>query len=357
MIPNWACPVPAPALPDRIMLAHGEGARLTRQLLQNFILPRLNGGAMATEASGVNPGALLQDAAELSTSGGRLAFCTDAHTLTPLHFPGGNLGSLAVYGTVNDLAVAGALPRWMSLALILEEGFALEELGRLLDSAALAARHCGVQIVAGDTKVVPTGAADGIFMITSGLGELLSPVPPGPGGIQEGDCLILSGDIGRHGVAVLTARGQLQSDLRSDCGNLTPAAAALRTAAGEQLRCMRDCTRGGVAAVLHEWALETPLAFELQESEIPVSSAVRGAAELLGLDPLHLPNEGTLAAVVSRDVAFAAVQSLRAVPEFANAAIVGVVRRRSLSPVLVQRGAGRPRPLDEPAGAPLPRIC
>lgn len=360
---NWACPLPTAALPDRITLAHGEGARLTRQLLQNFILPRLaTASAESTELADsadttLSTRPLLQDAAELVTAGARLAFCTDAHTLTPLHFPGGDLGSLAIFGTVNDLAVAGAIPRWISLALILEEGFATEELGRLLDSAANTARTCGVRIVAGDTKVVPKGAADRIFMITSGIGELQPPVPPGPASIQEGDCLILSGDIGRHGVAVLAARSQLQSDLTSDCGSLVQAAAALRAAAGEQLRCMRDCTRGGVAAVLHEWAIETPLAFELDEASIPVSPAVRGAAELLGLDPLHLPNEGTLAAVVSHDVAAGALQSLRDLPDFSKAAIVGVVRRRSLSPVLVQRGAGRPRPLDEPAGAPLPRIC
>jgi hydrogenase expression/formation protein HypE len=354
---NWACPVPAAALPDRITLAHGEGARLTRQLLQNFILPRLTPVSAEPASRSASAQPLLQDAAQLVSGDVRLAFCTDAHTLTPLHFPGGDLGSLAIYGTVNDLAVAGARPRWISLALILEEGFATEELGRLLDSAANTARNCGVRIVAGDTKVVPKGAADRIFMITSGIGELQPPVPPGPASIQEGDCLILSGDIGRHGVAVLTARGQLQSDLRSDCGSLVPAAAALRAAAGEQLRCMRDCTRGGVAAVLHEWAMETPLAFELDEAKIPVSPAVRGAAELLGLDPLHLPNEGTLAAVVSREVAAKALQSLRALPEFSQAEVVGLVRQRSLSPVLVQRGTGRPRPLDEPAGAPLPRIC
>jgi hydrogenase expression/formation protein HypE len=361
MTPNWTCPVPTSGLPDRITLAHGEGARLTRQLLQHFILPRLTGGGIADghghAAAAPSPGPLLQDAAELSTASGRLAFCTDAHTLTPLHFPGGNLGSLAVFGTVNDLAVAGAVPRWMSLALILEEGLPLDELGQLLDSAALAARSCGVRIVAGDTKVVPVGAVDRIFMVTSGVGELLDPAPPGPGSVQEGDRLILSGDIGRHGVAVLTARGQLQSNVRSDCGNLTPAAVALRSVAGDQLRCMRDCTRGGVAAVLHEWAMETPLAFELDEAAIPVSPAVRGAAELLGLDSLHLPNEGTLAAVVSRNIGPAALQALRALPEFADAAIVGTVRPRRISPVLVQRGFGKPVPLDEPAGAPLPRIC
>ncbi|MFM7036232.1 MAG: hydrogenase expression/formation protein HypE [Planctomycetaceae bacterium] len=354
---NWACPVPAAAFPDRIALAHGEGARLSRQLLRNFILPRLDSTSAESLGSDAHAPPRLQDAAELVSGATPLAFCTDAHTLTPLQFSGGDLGSLAIFGTVNDLAVAGALPRWISLALILEEGFSTEELGRLLDSAAITARTCGVRIVTGDTKVVPRGAADRIFMITSGIGELQPPVPPGPASIQDGDCLILSGDIGRHGVAVLAARGQLQSDLKSDCGSLVPAAAALQATAGEQLRCMRDCTRGGVAAVLHEWATETPLAFELDEARIPVSPAVRGAAELLGLDPLHLPNEGTLAAVVSRDAAANALQALRDLSDFSRAAVVGVVRPRSLSPVLVQRGAGRPRPLDEPAGAPLPRIC
>ncbi|MFM7056031.1 MAG: hydrogenase expression/formation protein HypE [Planctomycetota bacterium] len=360
MTANWTCPIPAASLPDRITLAHGEGARLTRQLLQHFILPRLNGigeGSHRPHAVAASPAPLLQDAAEISTAGGMLAFCTDAHTITPLHFPGGNLGSLAVFGTVNDLAVAGAVPRWMSLALILEEGLPTAELGLLLDSAAAAARYCGVHIVAGDTKVVPVGAADRIFMITSGVGELHSPPPPGPASIQEGDCLILSGDIGRHGVAVLAARGQLQSDIRSDCGSLIPAATALRTAAGNELRCMRDCTRGGVAAVLHEWALETPLAFELDDARIPVSPAVRGAAELLGLDPLHLPNEGTLVAVVSALAAPAALQALRSLTASADATLVGNVCRRRVSPVLIQRGFGRPGPLDEPAGAPLPRIC
>ena len=347
----WLCPVPASILPDRISLGHGEGARLSRQLLQEFILPMLSGGG----SPGNQPAAIC-DAAVLR-SAGHLAFCTDAHTITPLHFPGGDLGSLAVIGTVNDLAVAGAVPRWLSLSLIIEEGFPLAELGPLLQSAGRTARECGVQIVAGDTKVVPRKAADRIFMVTSGIGEFEHSPPPGPGEIREGDRVIISGDIGRHGIAVLAARGQLQSSVQSDCGSLIPATTALRAQLSNQLRCLRDCTRGGLAAVLHEWATETPLAFELTDAQLPVGPAVRGACELLGLEPVHLPNEGTFAAVVAPAAADAAIEVLRQFPSHASAAVIGTVTSRNFSPVLVARGHGRPRPLDEPAGAPLPRIC
>jgi hydrogenase expression/formation protein HypE len=340
-------------MPDRVTLAHGEGARLSRQLLQNFILPRLRGRTLADHITETS----IRDAAELPSVAGRLAFCTDAHTITPLFFPGGDLGSLAVYGTVNDLAVAGAVPRWLSLSLILEEGFPLEELGRLLDSAGRTARECGVEIVTGDTKVLPRGNIDGVFMITSGIGEIEPPVPIGPAAIREGDSVLISGNIGRHGIAVLTARGQLQSEVQSDCGNLAPAAACLRTHLGEHLRCLRDCTRGGLAAVLHEWAGETVFAFELLESQIPVGSAVRGGCELLGLEALHLPNEGTFAAVIAADAAQEAITVLRQLPQHSDAAVIGRVTRRIISPVLVTRGLGRPWPLDDPAGTPLPRIC
>jgi hydrogenase expression/formation protein HypE len=351
MTSSWLCPVPAAHLPDRISLAHGEGARLSRQLLQEFILPLLSGGNPQD-----NSPPPVCDAAMLSTAG-PIAFCTDAHTVTPLHFPGGDLGSLAVIGTVNDLAVAGAVPRWLSLSLIIEEGFPTAELGALLESAGRTARECGVTIVAGDTKVLPRGAVDGVLMVTSGIGEFKLSPPPGPREIREGDRVIISGDIGRHGVAVLTARGLLQSSVLSDCGSLVSSTADLRAQLNTHLRCLRDCTRGGLAAVLHEWAVETPLAFELTESQIPVGPAVRGACELLGLEPVHLPNEGTFAAVVAADAADAAIAVLQKFPQHANAAIIGTVTRRSLSPVLVARGPGRPRPLDDPAGAPLPRIC
>lgn len=346
---RWNCPVPVSADAIRISLAHGEGARLSRRLISDVILPRFSPvGARA-----------FADAGCVNATDTRLAICTDSHTVTPLFFPGGDLGSLAIYGTVNDLAVSGARPMWLTLSLIIEEGLPMMVLERILDSAARAAKECGVTIIAGDTKVVPRGTADGLFVNTAGIGQMVDPLPSGPATIAQGDRILVSGPIGRHGIAVLCARNEFELDPApaSDSRSVLAQVAALRDAAGSGLRAIRDATRGGVSAVLQEWADECGRTFELTEARIPVGDDVRGACELLGLDPLYVANEGTIVAAVHPDVADQALSALRRISGCESAAIIGEVRLKGLSAVTIQRALGGPLPLDEPSGAPLPRIC
>ncbi|MFO0899505.1 MAG: hydrogenase expression/formation protein HypE [Pirellulales bacterium] len=336
------------AAAERILLAHGEGGRLSRRLVEGVILPRLHNPVLAA----------LGDAALLPVAQGRLAFTTDSFVISPLFFPGGDIGRLAVFGTANDLAMAGARPRWLTLSLIIEEGFALETLERVLDSAAQAAVEAGVQIVAGDTKVVPRGAADGLFINTAGVGELEEPVPPGPGSLQPGDELLVSGPLAEHGIAVLAAREQLSFEPppQSDCAALFPAVAALQTA-GVPVRALRDATRGGLAAVFHEWAEASGHTLLIEERRLPVGAAVRGACELLGLDPLHVASEGMFSLAVPAGAGQLALDALRTVPVSTQAAKVGEVVARRTTTVAVQRTLGGAQPLDDPLGAPLPRIC
>jgi len=329
-------------------MAHGEGARLSRALISKIILPRLCRSDRRH----------LVDAATVTTRGNRLAICTDSHTVTPLFFPGGDLGTLSVYGTVNDLVVAGATPRWLTLSLILEEGLPIPVLEAILDRAALAAERCGVEIVAGDTKVVPRGAADGIFINTAGIGELTGVECIGPQGIAVGDHILVSGPIGCHGIAVLAARETLGFDPapESDLKPLFESVSALRNAVGGGTKAIRDATRGGVSAVLHEWATDCNLTFELDEAAIPVTESVRGACELLGLDPLVIANEGTFVAAVSAEESEVAVQVLRTLAGFEQASVIGRVCERTLTDVVLRRGHIR-IPVEEPAGVLLPRIC
>ncbi len=332
---------------DCISLAHGEGGWLSRQLLEQTILPRLKNAALGP----------LNDSALLPAPPGRLAFTTDSFVVAPLFFPGGDIGRLAVFGTVNDLVVAGARPRWLSLSLIIEEGLELAVLERVLDSVASAAREVEVAIVTGDTKVVPRQAADQLFITTAGIGELLELAPPGPPALQPGDVLIVSGPLGQHGIAILSAReclGFAPAPL-SDCRSLAPLASALRQAK-LPIQAMRDATRGGVAAVLHEWATASGCTLAVDAARIPVSAEVRGAAELLGLDPIHIANEGVLVLASPADVATTVVEALRACRHGGSACTIGEVRLNAGSPVLIRRGL-REQPLDFPSGALLPRIC
>lgn len=320
-----------------------------RQWIERQVLPRF---------ADVGPLSQLGDAAVLPPLAGRPVLTTDSYVVSPLFFPGGDIGRLAVFGTANDLAVSGARPRWMSLSLILEEGLSLELLGRVLDSVRAAAKEAEVEIVTGDTKVVPRGAADRLFVNTSGIGELQDGAPVGPATLEPGDKLIVSGSIARHGVAVLAAREQLLIEPMptSDCGLLWPAVREL-LAARVPVRALRDATRGGVAAVLHEWARASGTTLSVDERALPVGSDVRGACELLGLDPLHVANEGTMLVATPREHAERAAEVLRGVPISGGAVIVGEVEARGFSSVTVRRSLGRPMPLDEPSGAPLPRIC
>ena len=342
------CPTPQDGEAPCVLLAHGEGGAMMRRLLAECILPRL--GRSAESA--------LDDAVVLPPLEGRPVLTTDAFVVSPLFFPGGDMGSLAVYGTVNDLLVRGAEPLWLTLSMVLEEGLSLAVLERVLDSIAAAARRCGVTIVAGDTKVVPRGAADGMFLSTTGLGRLIEPALSGAASIVEGDVLLVSGPVGRHGIAILAAREALALEPAptSDCAPLIELVAALR-AAGVQPRAMRDATRGGVTAVLHEWARDSGRTLVVDEPRVPVSSEVRGVCELLGLDPLHVANEGTMVLAVAAEHVDDALAALRRVAMGTYAARIGEVRARGVVPVIVRRAVGREQPLIEPSGAPLPRIC
>lgn len=345
---SFSCPISGGTDEGRISLAHGEGGRLTRQLIRRRLLPPFDNAFLAP----------LGDAAVLPPLDGPPVFTTDGFVVSPLFFPGGDIGCLSVFGTTNDLAVAGARPRWLSLGLILEEGLSEDLLGRVLGSVRRAADEVGVQVVTGDTKVVPRGAADQLFITTTGLGERLTPAPEGPRQLTVGDLLVVTGSIGRHGMAVLAAREGLGIEPMptSDCGALWPAVESLWSA-GVTPRAMRDATRGGVAAVLHEWAESCGLTLTLDGPAVPVSPEVRGMSELLGIDPLHVANEGTMVVGIPPERLDAALAALRKISISRDAVVIGKVEARGLSPVTIRRSLGRPQPLDEPLGAPLPRIC
>lgn len=340
------CPLPA-SNGETITLMHGEGGRWMRRLIREELLPVFSNIYLDA----------LSDASYLPPISGELVLTTDSYVVSPLFFPGGDIGSLAVYGTVNDLAVSGAEPKWLSLALILEEGLSLQTLRRVLRSVAEAARVAGVTVVTGDTKVVPRGAADQLFVTTTGVGRRINPPLPGPQALVSGDQLLVSGPLGQHGIAVLAAREDFPFDPlpKSDSRPVWDAVASLLQA-GIVPRAIRDATRGGVAAVLHEWAAACRLSIEVDEKQIPVTPEVRGACELLGLDPLHVANEGTIVIGVAPESAPAALRILRQLDAYPAAARIGTVTRAQTCPVLVHR-LGRAVPLDDPPGAPLPRIC
>lgn len=332
-------------------MAHGAGGAAARRLLEHHVLPRLGNPQLD----------LLGDAAVVKAgASGRVAVTTDAFVVRPRRFPGGSVGSLAVHGTVNDLAVSGARPVALTASWILEEGWPLAEFDAELDAMAAAAAAAGVLVVGGDTKVVERGAADGCYVTTTGLGTPIASHTMSPALVRPGDRILLSGPIGDHGTAVLLARGDLHidADVRSDSRSVWPVAEALLTACGEGLRCMRDPTRGGVATVLNEFALDGAAVMELDESVVPVRPAVRGALELLGLDPLNVANEGCLVAVVDPSVADAAVAAARGSVGGESAVLIGEVLESQVPGRVVARTTfGGRRVVDLLTGDPLPRIC
>lgn len=344
----YLCPVLSAGNEEAVTLAHGEGGTLSRRLIQERIAQALSNPLLDTD----------QDAALLPATDRRLAMTTDSFVVSPLFFPGGDIGSLAVFGTANDLAVAGAKPRWLSLALILEEGLELALLDRVLASISHAAHVAKVSIVTGDTKVVPRGVADRLFVNTCGIGQMIEPAPAGPAQLHPGDSLIVSGPIARHGIAVLDARDGFGFDPppASDCAPLWPLVEALYSA-GVRPRAMRDATRGGIAAVLHEWALASGKSLIVDEALVPLLPETRAACELLGLDPLHIANEGTLVAAFASNEVDQALAALHAMPAARYAGVIGQVEDVRGAAVFVRRALGRLKPLDEPVGAPLPRIC
>lgn len=346
---GFTCPIELKRDAACVTLAHGDGGRLTRQLVQEHIAIRLTNVHLQS----------LDDAAELPRPDGPMAVTTDSFVVTPLFFPGGDIGSLAVYGTVNDLAVAGSHPCWMTLALIVEEGLPLGILDQVMASVASAARRCDVTVVAGDTKVVPRGAADGVFINTTGIGVFHSPAPSGPRSLATGDELIISGPVGQHGIAILAARERLSFDPAplSDSQPLVKPIRALRDLLGSRVKAMRDATRGGVAAVLHEWAGAARMTLAVEQAAFPMTDELRGLSELLGVDPLYFAGEGVFLLAVERGSSEAALAILRQYSESQFAARVGEVQPQQRFPVTIRRALGSTQPLDEPTTALLPRIC
>lgn len=337
------------AAADRlVLLAHGGGGSLSADLVREVFL-----GSFGNPVLDV-----LGDAAVVALPPGRIAFTTDSFVVSPPFFPGGDIGTLAVAGTVNDLAVSGARPRFLSCAFILEEGLLLDDLRRVAESVARTAAEAGVTMVTGDTKVVGRGAADHLFITTAGIGELRDDLPAGWGHPQGGDAVLVNGCLGDHGFTVLAAREGLEfhSSLESDCAPLNGLVDALFSA-GIAVRFLRDATRGGLAAVLNELVAGEPWGVNLQEAALPVSPPARSLSEILGIDPLHVANEGKLVAVVAGEDAARALATMRAHALGKDAAVVGRVEADLAGLVTVDTGLGGLRILDMPLGEQLPRIC
>ncbi|MET0832441.1 MAG: hydrogenase expression/formation protein HypE [Actinomycetota bacterium] len=333
---------------ERITLSHGSGGKATQTLIEAVFLEAFANPLLAP----------LEDGAVLTALGGRLAFTTDSYVVSPLFFPGGDIGDLAVNGTVNDLAVSGARPLWLSAGFILEEGFPVADLERIVGSMAAAAERAGVQIVTGDTKVVQRGKADGCYVNTAGVGVIERPGELGVATARPGDVVIVSGPVGEHGITIMLARGELdiESEVTSDTAPLNGLVERLLDAA-PGVRGLRDATRGGVATICNEVARAAGVAVVLEEEAVPVRPDVRGACELLGIDPLYVACEGRLVAVVDGDQVEAAMAALRSHPLGEGAAVIGRVRDDPPGLVLLKTSFGGTRIVDLLVGDPLPRIC
>jgi hydrogenase expression/formation protein HypE len=343
----FSCPVPIPAR-ERILLGHGSGGKLSADLLQEIFLPALGNPVLNR----------LDDQAVVALNGIRLAVTTDSFVVKPLFFRGGNIGSLAVHGTINDLAVGGAEPLWLSAAFILEEGLPLETLKRVVDSMRDAAANAGVPIITGDTKVVEKGSAESLFINTTGIGRVRDGVSLSASNALPGDVVLVSGFLGDHGIAILAERQGLQfeTQVTSDSAPLHELVGQL-LAATHEIRCLRDPTRGGLSSTLNEIAASSGVGMELEESAIPVREEVRGACEMLGLDPLYVANEGKFVAIVAASAAQEALHALRNHPLGKDAAIIGRVTSEHPRMVVLRTPLGTTRIVDMLAGDQLPRIC
>ena len=333
---------------DVVTLAHGAGGKATRALVEGLFVDAFRNRALEP----------LGDAALVAVDGSLLAFTTDSYVVKPIFFPGGSIGDLAVNGTVNDLAVSGATPLWLSAGFVIEEGFAVADLRRVAADMARAAAAAGVAIATGDTKVVERGNADGVYVNTAGLGLVAPGVHLRAENVRPGDRVLVSGTLGDHGMAVMIARGdlKLEADLESDTAPLHALVGALLEL-GEELRWLRDPTRGGLATALNELACGAEVAVVLDEDALPIRPQVAGACEILGIDPLYVANEGKLVAVVSPDSADLAIDALRALPIGVDAVIVGTVAQEPEGLVLLETSLGGRRIVDMLVGDPLPRIC
>jgi hydrogenase expression/formation protein HypE len=339
-----------PRLPDKLVtMAHGAGGKSSAALIDHVFVEAFRNPTL----EGMGDSASLQ-----LPSGERLAFSTDSFVVQPLFFPGGSIGHLAVHGTVNDLAVSGARPRWLSAAFVLEEGLPIEDLHRVVADMRDAALGAGVDIVTGDTKVVPRGAVDGMHISTAGIGVIPAGRSLGAERVQAGDRVVLSGALGAHGMAVMLARGglDLEADITSDTMALHDQVTALLEAA-PSTRWMRDATRGGLATVCNELVGQSGLGLVLDEGLLPVAPAVAGACDMLGIDPIYVANEGVFVAIVAADEAEAAVVALRECPGGAQAAVVGEIVANPAGIVAMRTPFGGTRIVDMLVGDPLPRIC
>ncbi len=348
-----SCPLPLDQH-DTVQMAHGGGGRFMRALIERLFLPAFGVERDGSAERPVPP----HDSALIEAEGARLAFTTDTFVVSPLFFPGGDIGKLAVYGTVNDLAMAGAKPAWLSAGFILEEGLPMTTLRRIVESMREAAEAAGVRIVTGDTKVVDRGKGDGIFINTAGIGIVPRGVDISPAKVRPGDAILVSGDLGRHGIAIMSVREGLQFEgaPQSDCASLADQVESL-LAGGLALHCLRDLTRGGLAAALNEIALDGRVGIELDEAAIPVSEPVASACELLGLDPLYVANEGRFVAILPQAFAPQALEILRRHPAAIEAAIVGTVTNAHPGTVQIRGRLGGERIVDLLSGEQMPRIC
>jgi hydrogenase expression/formation protein HypE len=346
-IAEISCPTPLPAN-DTILLGHGSGGKLSAALIRDIFLPVFANPVLAR----------MDDQAIFSVNGQRFAMTTDSFVVKPLFFPGGDIGSLAVHGTINDLAMGGATPLFLSAAFIIEEGFSIEKLRRVADSMSRAAKQAGVQIVTGDTKVVEKGKGDGLFINTTGIGLVPQGIDFSADRARPGDRVLLSGSIGDHGIAILAQREGLEFETQivSDSVALHTLVAAMIAVSGE-IRCMRDPTRGGVSSTLNEISQQSSVGIEIEEASLPIHEQVRGACELLGLDPLYVANEGKLIAIVAPEAADAVLQAMRGHSLGAEAKIIGTVTKKNTGLVTMRTPLGTSRVVDMLSGDQLPRIC
>jgi hydrogenase expression/formation protein HypE len=342
-----ACPIPIAQYP-RVLLAHGGGGKLMHQLVEKMFL-----AAFSNNISGER-----HDSAALKLPAGRVAFTTDSYVVHPIFFPGGDIGSMSVFGTVNDLAMSGARPLYLGASFILEEGLPMETLWRIVRSMSAAADRCGVQIVTGDTKVVDKGKADGLYINTAGVGAIEHDLVVAPSRVRAGDAILLSGDVGRHGMAIMSAREGLgfESTLESDSAPLAAPVLEL-IAAGVEIHCLRDLTRGGLASALNEIAQASRLRVLIEEKLVPVRDDVHAACEILGLDPLLVACEGRFIAFVPPHDAARAIEIINRNQSGARAVRVGEVAAESPPLVVARTPLGPSRVLDMPSGEQLPRIC
>ncbi len=350
-VASWTCPLPLRDYPT-IVLGHGSGGQMSFDLVRHMFLPLFDHTALAR----LGDSTVLELRVPHPES--RVAISTDSFTVTPLFFPGGDIGQLAVHGTVNDLAMSGATPLWLTAGFILEEGLPMDELGRIVTSMAAAAKAAGVSIIAGDTKVVDRGHGDGVFINTTGLGLLPTGVNIGPDQARPGDVVLLSGAIGDHGVAVMSRREGLEFEtvIESDTAALHTLVAAMLSVTPE-MHVLRDPTRGGLASALNEIARASNVGVEIQERAVPVRPAVRAACEMLGFDPLFIANEGKLVAFVPPKHADALLAAMQAHPLGADAARIGQVVAEHPGMVTARTGIGGRRVVDMQVGELLPRIC